>query len=390
MKKLLLAALSVSAFMGSDAQSRNPQDHLGFVERYAKDYGISQAEARQRLRWTDRAIEAQTVLRKLAPTTFSGLHIEQAPDFKVVVKFTASPSAAVRRVLFSAPFHIETAPHSELELLSAMEAVVADLSGRGIQHSAGVDIRSSKVIVSVAPTDAPKIGAAYAKGLNSVYEWRSDFKVTEPTFAPYAAYNGGDRLWGASGKFCTSGFHSKTASGTPVITTAGHCDDDMRLWNSTGTRIPFVAEKNKGSLDIQWHTYSSSVYYLYPAIEGGSWTHDIRGVRTKSQMAIGQHVCKWGHKTYLTCGDISKLDHSEGYNGETGNYIVVHHQNGEVMTDFGDSGGPVFAWHEGIGYAAYGSVHGRGGEASPYRNDLFFMPSDGYAAAGLTIMLRTD
>lgn len=390
MKKLLSTALSVSAFIGSDAQSGTPQDHLGFVERYAKDYGISQHEARQRLRWTDRAIEAQTALRKLTPATFSGLHIEQTPKFKVVAKFTASPSATIRRLLHAAPFQIESALYSEQELLSAMEAVVEDLGSRGIRHSAGVDVRSSKVIVSVDPADAPKIGAAYAKGLNSIYEWRNEFKSTEPTFAPYAAYNGGDRLWGASGQFCTSGFHAKTASGTPVITTSGHCDDDMRLWNSNGTRIPRIAEVNKGSLDIQWHSYTSSVYYLFPAIDAGSYTHDIRGIRTKSQMAVGQHVCKWGHKTYLTCGDILKLDHVESYNGENGNYIIVHHQHGDMMNDQGDSGGPVFAWHEGIGYTAYGSVHGRGGQATPYRNDLFFMPTDGYAAAGLTIMVRTD
>ncbi|MEI2457489.1 S1 family peptidase [Lysobacter firmicutimachus] len=390
MKKLALVTIATGIFAWGSATAKGPRDHLGYVAEYARYYGIDIGEARHRISATDRAIEIQTALRDNTPDTFSGMYVEHKPKFRVVAKFTSPPSAAIRPLLQSPAISVQFGDHSETELKAALAAVTQDLGSRGIRHLAGIEIQRSKVLVEVAPEDATRIGAAYAAKNSSIYEWRVAQGFVAPTFAPYAAYYGADRLWGSTGKICTSGFHAKLADGTAVITTAGHCDDQMRIWNSSGQQIPLAGQRVKGSLDLQWLRYSSSVYYLAPGISNGSWTYDIRAVRSKSQMIVGQHVCKYGDTTYTTCGDISRLDSVEMFNGERGNYIQVHHQNGSVMNDGGDSGGPVYAWHEGVGYAAYGIVHGRGDVGTTIRNDLFFMPSDGYAAAGLTIMVRTD
>ncbi|WP_152566027.1 S1 family peptidase [Lysobacter antibioticus] len=389
MKQRKFAAFVSAVAAAFPAMSEVPKDHLGFVSEYANYYRIDPVEARRRMLATDRAIEAQTKLRNIAPDSFAGMHIEHTPKFKVVARFTQAPGASARKFMHGDFFQVDSAPYSEIELREALDAISEDLSSRAVRFTAGIDIRKSKVIVEVAPEDAPRIGANYAKGLNSIYEWRTAQGFVTPTFAPYAAYRGADRLWGTT-QYCTSGFHSKLADGTPVVTTAGHCDDEIRIWNNTGLLIPRISEKNAGSFDIQWHRYTSSIYYLDPSIQAGSATPDIRAIRTKAQMIVGQHVCKYGHRTFLTCGDIARLDYTHLYNRVLGTYIQVHNQNGDMMTDHGDSGGPVYAWHDGIGYAAYGMVHGRGGDGTSTVKELFFMPSDQFAAAGLSIMLKTN
>lgn len=390
MKQQMYLVAAALALTTSPALSRPPQDHLGYVSKYASYYHIDRKEALRRMAETDKAIEVQTKLRVMAPHSFAGMHIEHKPKFRVVTKFTQMPSKPIRQIVAGEFFRIETAPYSEKELRSALDAVSKDLSSRNLRYMAGIDVRKSKILVEVAPEDVPKIGTSYAKDAGAIYEWRTTQGFVTPTFAPYAAYRGGDRLWSASGMFCTSGFHAKLADGTPVITTAGHCDNEMRIWNSTGRVISWINEKDKGSFDIQWHRHTSSVYYLHPSIEAGSATYDIRAVRPSSQMGVGQLVCKYGQKTYLTCGEIIRLDFTRDYKGAPGTYIQVRNEAGNMMNDHGDSGGPVYAWHEGVGYTAYGMVHGRGDDGTSIVKDLFFMPSEKFAEAGLSIMLRTN
>lgn len=269
---------------------------------------------------------------------------------------------------------------------AAKDVLGEDLLSSGIEFASSTDVRSSKVLVYVRDVGQAKEKTVGLKSVAPFIEFHETPGFVKPT-APYAARHGGYKVMGGNGQYCTTGFNAKTADGTPVVTTAGHCDDVQRAWNSSGTVLPMVDHATKGSLDIQWHRYPSSIYYLSSRVEAGTLLYDVRGLVTLANMQIGDHVCKYGHTTYMTCGDIVSLDFSWTFNNELGHFVQVRNENGDTMTREGDSGGPVWGYVEGSGHTAWGTIHGRGNDTTPFTKDLFFMPSDRFSQVGLTLLL---
>lgn len=126
MKQTMYLVLAALALTTSLAQSRVPQDHLGYVSEYASYYRIDRSKAHRRIVETDKAIEVQTKLRSIAPGGFVGMHVEHTPKFRVVAKFTQMPAKSILQNFASGSFQVETAPHSENELRAALEVVTRD------------------------------------------------------------------------------------------------------------------------------------------------------------------------------------------------------------------------------------------------------------------------
>lgn len=100
-------------------------------------------------------------------------------------------------------------------------------------------------------------------------------------------------------------------------------------------------------------------------------------------MTPGTTVCKFGVTTGRTCGSIKDAEFAANWNGEAGTYVQVVSLDGTVMNKGGDSGGPVYA-----GNSAYGLVHGRGNDGSPWANDLFFMPIERMSTLGVATLTK--
>jgi len=110
-------------------------------------------------------------------------------------------------------------------------------------------------------------------------------------------------------------------------------------------------------------------------------------------MKVGDIVCKYGKSTYETCGLISDLKFQANFENAIGEFVRVVSTEGRTMTDYGDSGGPVYGTQtpDGRFYdTAYGMVHGRGNAGTEYYKDLFFMPTDYFASLGLQILTTAD
>lgn len=85
--------------------------------------------------------------------------------------------------------------------------------------------------------------------------------------------------------------------------------------------------------------------------------------------------------TNYTCGEVADKNAQTSYNGVVGSYLRVHNVSNQVMTNSGDSGGPVFGTK-----TAYGIVHGRGGAGTPTRNDLYFMPVERFEVLDISVV----
>ncbi|MCR8716854.1 S1 family peptidase [Stenotrophomonas indicatrix] len=154
------------------------------------------------------------------------------------------------------------------------------------------------------------------------------------------------------------------------MATAGHCENDNYQRNPTA-RILFKSERNKGSYDVQWGAqrrggviFSQSNEII---VDGAKLA--ISEEASLADMTPGTTVCKFGVTTGRTCGSIKDAEFAASWNGEAGTYVQVVSLDGTVMNRGGDSGGPVYA-----GSTAYGLVHGRGKDGSPWENDLFSCP----------------
>ncbi|MGO1000798.1 S1 family peptidase [Lysobacter sp. CA196] len=384
---MLAAIFSLTfSFVASAADHRPVRGPVDFTLEYAKYYKITPQEAKRRMAASEESRKVQSALREKFPDTFAGLHIEHRPTFRIVAKFTRDAEASLRQVSKSEVLVAEQAPYSLHALHAAKNVLDEDLRASGIEFISSTDIRSGKVLAYVRDVGQAQERTTSLKSAAPFIEFRETPDFVKPT-APYAARHGGYKVMAGNGQYCTTGFNAKTADGTPVVTTAGHCDDVQRAWNSAGTVLPMVNQANKGSLDIQWHRYPSSIYYLSSRVEAGTLLYDVRGLVTLANMQIGDHVCKYGHTTYMTCGDIVSLDFTAPHENELGHFVQVRNENGDTMNREGDSGGPVWGYAAGAGHTAWGTVHGRGADGTPFVKDLFFMPSDRFAQVGLTLLL---
>jgi streptogrisin C len=383
---LAVALATTFSFIASAADHRPLRGPVDFTLEYATYYKISPQEAKRRMAASEESRTVQSALREKFPDTFAGLHIEHRPTFRIVAKFTRDAEASLRQVSKNAVFVAEQAPYSLQALHAAKNVLDEDLRASGIEFLSSTDVRSGKVLAYVRDVRQAQERTASLKSAAPFIEFRETPGFLTPT-APYAARHGGYKVMGANGQYCTTGFNAKTADGTPVVTTAGHCDDVQRAWNSAGTVLPMVDQENNGSLDIQWHRYPSNIYYLSSRVEAGTLLYDVRGQVTLANMQIGDHVCKYGHTTYMTCGDIISLDFAATHGNAVGHFVQVRNENGDTMNREGDSGGPVWGYAASTGHTAWGTVHGRGNDGTPFVKDLFFMPSDRFAQVGLTLLL---
>ena len=210
-------------------------------------------------------------------------------------------------------------------------------------------------------------------------------KETTGFIEPTNTVAGGRRLEGYQQQLCTAGFNVvETATRELGLATAGHCDNDNYQRNPTA-RILFKSERNKGSYDVQWGAQQRGGVIFSQSneiiVDGEKLT--ITDEASLADMTPGTTVCKFGVTTGRTCGSIKDAEFAANWNGEAGTYVQVVSLDGTVMNKGGDSGGPVYA-----GNSAYGLVHGRGNDGSPWANDLFFMPIERMSTLGVATLTK--
>lgn len=361
---------------------------------YARTFGVSRIEADQRFIVMDQARDVQRKLRTRFPATFGGLYVQHRPQFRVVVSFTESPRESLRTVTTDPAFVALLAAHSLTELRAAQEVIGEELHRNGTNFLSELNLTTSTVEVYVEDPPATKRSMGALGEEASLVRFNKTSGFIEPTLLNLSL-DSGKKVVDDQGVYCTTGFGVKSGS-TRGITTAGHCSDQMKFGSRTGDPLVFQGEKKQGSEDIQWFTYpDTSRYHYIPShrVEAGSQTRIMEAVRSRSDMQVGDFVCKYGKTTYETCGLIGELEFQATFEGAVGKFVRVRNDEGRTMTDFGDSGGPVYGKQSASGTywnTAYGMVHGRGNQGTDFYRDLFFMPTDYFSSLGLQILTVED
>ena len=348
------------------------------TEYYVRTYGISVEEAGRRQRKVKDMAVLDLRLQRDLPDVYGGMYIEHRPRFRVVVRFTSGATTMLARYTSDSELVAETSPTSLLFLRGLQDELSARLADAGLDFVSGVDLKQSKVTVS-----ATDLGAARRR-FSGLDAFRDHVELSEvgQTIRLTAAITGGDRLLDPAGQNCSAGFNVFNAQGQIGVLSAGHCHDDLKHTTAPQTSLVHLGELDGGSYDVQWHRQPGS---SNPKVQ----SNDVKLANgallkitsTGPRMLLGAAVCKSGITTGVTCGEIADVDVQTNYNNALGTYVRVHNANGDLMTDAGDSGGPVF---DDFGIA-FGLVHGRGGNG-PYANDLYFMPIDRIEVLGVAVM----
>lgn len=384
--------LCCSSALASPKHDRPAEDTPSAA--YARTFGVSVIEADQRFIIMDHAREVQKQLRAKFPSTFGGLYVEHRPQFRVVARFTESPQESLRTVTTDPAFVALPAAHSLTELRAAQEVIGEELHQNGTNFLSELNLTTSTVEVYVQdPSDATRrMGTMRTAAPLVRFNQTSGF--LEPTLLE-VSLSSGKKVVDQQSVYCTTGFGVKSGN-IRGITTAGHCTNEMRFGSRTGDPLVFQGERKQGSEDIQWYTYPDTSRYRYvPShrVEAGSQTRTMIAVRARSDMQVGDFVCKYGKTTYETCGLIGELEFEATFEGAVGKFVRVRSDEGRTMTDFGDSGGPVYGKQTSSGTfwnTAYGMVHGRGKQGTEFYRDLFFMPTDHFSSLGLQILTADD
>jgi hypothetical protein len=332
------------------------------AESYAARFGVDVDEALRRLRLQEAVGELNARLQAEHPETFAGLTIEHQPQFAVVARFTRGGDAALRNAVrdpaLAGAVRHEHAPVPLRRLQTRLEAAYGRVRGRGVHAAGGLNLRANRPEIYV-----PAAAVAAARAAVPV-ETGAVVVPVDRLPEPEVLY-GGLNL-----STCTSGFHVRNGTGTPGISTAGHCGNSQSqsFWTLT-----FLGESLTGSFDIQWHNLPGATTYSN-LIQVGSGTRAITSTRARASQSSGEWICKQGMTTGNTCGTLNTTSYCW-----TGACTYVYVDGGSVnLSEGGDSGGPWFS-----GNTAYGShVLGAG-------NDSGYMAVDYFSGIGVTIVTQT-
>lgn len=349
-----------SASVAAPAAPAGEPDALRLdAESYAAEFGVDVDEALRRLRLQREIGALNARLQAAYPETFAGLTIEHQPEFAVVARFTRGGEAALQGVgpALAAVVRQERAAVPLRRLQTRLETAFARVQARGIPAAGALNLRQNRPEIYVMPPVAEAARAAIPTETGAVV------LVVDRLPQPEALLYGGLSI-----STCTTGFYVKNASGTPGVTTAGHCGNSQSYGS---TALSFLGESYSGSYDIQWHNHSGSTYDNI--IKVGTTTRSITGTVFRASQTTGEYVCKQGKTTGNTCGLISTTSHCVT---STGVCTWVYVSGGSVnLSEPGDSGGPWFS-----GNLAYGThVFGWG-------NDSGYMAVDYFSGIGVTVV----
>ncbi len=370
---------------------------------YARDYSVSEAEARRRLDRLDGIYEVIGPIRNLEAERLAGWGIDHADTLTGWVWLTgsAAPSSEAA-ALADAHTDVEIrlgASHSLQDLLKAQDSFgdgseigpvgqVTEQPRAVIDYSdiitfTDVDMDNNALHIGIDPALAPTTlpsgslgglldddtpsmgtgGATDAELRKAIKELESDFQgsisvaykvVDGRNIADDATFDAGQSMFVDSSGACTSGFAARLdGTNTYGIITAGHCSGNLQV---NGVTLPWVRGYKNITADAEFrkipsgksHVLRSRVAYG----DQGTSVQITSKVR-RSEMK-GRYVCKQGMNSGLSCGRVTSINHRPTRDGAClaahnriptacGSVFVKVHGPG-LKSCNGDSGGPWFSF----------------------------------------------
>lgn len=327
-------------------------------------YGISEAEARERIELQDQVSALAARIRTGDDPAFGGIWIEHEPVFKVNIGFADQDDRKALRESIAPALRrhvqIRNVPKSNRVADEQLDAIIAALATARIDYTSGFEPRNGKLFVAVATG-----GEAQTVRLLLPPALRGDVDVRVEPIPRAEAPTGlqpGDEIEAGyehyqSANFadpgCTFGYSVRYgAGGTPGILTAGHCVNAGFLWqghwvslgapvldeNRYGTKFDYQIFDTSGLVQGPWVWFSNS--QRVPEFPSQGYYRVVGQTGYYGQTA-GMVMCKSGRVTGITCGQITNGAYV--FNGAKG-WIEVGNTKQADLSEPGDSGSPWFIY----------------------------------------------
>lgn len=379
MKRFLYLLLVLTAIPVA-THAQDPQTNPA-VEHLMQAYGLDAEEARSRIDRQAEIIKLSERLNKENDPAYADMYIQHEPNYKIVVMFADKKD---RRALWQSlspkirPYvKLTSAKRSRSVAGKRYEELNAALRKLPFSFSSQYELGTGGFSVTVEdPVDVDQVKAVLPAAR------RSDTRVEVGAIAKVEALptgvQPGDRLYGGNPVFeipgdpryyCSLGYAVNFTLGGVAkkgILTAGHCPDTMyvdfggRYVTLSGPIInkphrdgpPVNPPGNDGISDkydyqiwdVTGLVVDNTIAYKdinaipeFPA----TGTFRMTSIVTFLNQKAGMIVCKSGHTTGITCGEI--VNGNATHDGVTG-WIKVSKTQQSDISEPGDSGGPWFLY----------------------------------------------
>lgn len=338
---------------------------------------LAALDARQRVDALVPALERQAAAE--APGSFAGLYVDQRAGGVVRVGFTRDAADQARRLRTRSRFPGR---------IEAFAARYPDGRLRALAHRVGVD--PARGVVMVAPDVAhqavevgvihptPALGRSLARRYPGVpirmVATPAPRALASESYADYPAppMRGALEMYRPSSAFtdtvCSAGFVSE-GSNNPQnfwLLTAGHCGPYGATWSHDTPSGTYHIGRSGGNVLRSGSDADAQDITLSPAARSRQvYLHDY-DLRVMSYQQrydtdyVGEPVCHAGVGSYdntgegTACGYLQQKDATVALSDGTTSYTLYHQRIASLRSCAGDSGGPIFKLHTGLGILSGG------------------------------------
>ena len=352
-----VAALALPGVASAAAQSDVPD--------VARLYGISQADAADRLAVERLAGALEADAKRLWPDTFAGAWMDRSGGRTISVAFSddattkvAQLAADFPRPLLLRPVHVR---RSESELAAVQSRMLADReaarAGRGslpgvpgAEYSLELDLRRNAVVmIAERPT-----GATVAEVRR---RYGNDVIVEAGSIGGPNACTRDDCIWSlraglkavnANNNYCTTAFTvRRNDNGNRNILSAAHCGGDSYRAHGAQPYGQVLAQQQQYRVDAERHGVGQGkmAARAWNFVDTSNKVVPITSVSTYAGLSGSATVCKSGVTTGKTCGTVSSKTYSPSYVPNGNSFIKI----GGMCAKDGDSGAGSYINQQAVG-----------------------------------------
>ncbi|MEV6886876.1 S1 family peptidase [Streptomyces sp. NPDC051135] len=349
-----LSAVGTLPASAADAPTASPSGEqpasTGLLDAMRHDFGLTRAEAEDRLAAEREATDLEPAARRAAGEDFGGSWFD-AGTGRLTVAVTSDAASSTVRAVRATGAEVRTVRHSARRL-DAAKARVDRLDAPSGVASWHVDQRANAVVVDVV---AGRRADNDVRGFLEEARRAGPVTVSTVPSAPrtFAAGTvGGDPYYTGNVR-CSIGFSVHGG-----FVTAGHCGRagaGVSGWD--GSYIGTFQGSSFPDNDYAWVSVGSG-WWTVPVVLGWGTVSD-QLVRGSNVAPVGASICRSGSTTHWHCGTV--LAHNETVNYSDG--AVVHQlTKTSVCAEGGDSGGSFISGDQaqGVTSGGWGNCSGGG------------------------------
>ncbi|MEO5865904.1 MAG: hypothetical protein ABIS14_04945 [Sphingomonas sp.] len=351
---------------------------------YARQFGVSLDNARQRLRAQEESVAATDGIGKRYRDRLAGISVEHSPAFRIVVYLTGTipvPDEHVAAGGLDVPIVFRTGAKATRDRViwaitnhqGEIGALFPTLPAMGLDPRSGELVIIVNQAVAAADVEALRGKIAALAGVPTRIRTleRSDINLTMA---------GGARVEGldtADGKryVCTTAFNV-TDGDRFGITTAAHCLNDLAYHDASAGDEPltYAGQWGWGYQDVQINLADTALTPDFYADTAKTLTRPVTAQRSRDDTRAGDFVCHRGERTGYSCALVELTDFAPAGALCGGPCLPTWVTVAGPNCKGGDSGSPVFSGTVALGILKGGSYRRDGSCAFYFYMSVDYLP----------------